>query len=527
MIRTAVCRARRGTRGLGPLLTLIFAAFTVCGIALNGGPAYANVRSQVLYARGLLSFNSGQWEQAYRLFSEAVQADATDARALYYRGLTQVRRGALANGIKDMEQAVKLRPTLPHVALDLGIAQFEAGDYVAARTWLERAYHDDTQRFSAAYFLGLTAYRLGDYAAAQSYFKDAEADPELRPSAHYYAGLALLKQGKSGAARGELAEAAREQPQSESGRAAQAYALPTEARQPPSALPRTGAKPWSLYAGVAFQYDSNVVLAPSDSDLKSAEGISRESDGRTAISAGGDYTLLEGDAGSVRAEYDFYQSVHFHLTEFDLQGHRVRLDAAKQPGPFGYGVAFTYDFYALDYQSFFQEGLATPWVAYAESPAAVTQAYYTARGRDFFRKPFSSARNGIDNAIGLRQYLALGAADRVLSIGYQFDSENTNGDDFDLTGNQADVEVDFPVADVVRMQLGYQFRLEDYDHPNSRAAFMFRRHDNEHQFALAASHQLTERVALILAYIGVINNSNLTPFEYDRHIVSLGAQVTF
>ncbi len=526
-MRIAVGGARRGKRRFVLLRLLAFAALSVGAIALARTPARASVRSQVLYARGLIPFGSGQWEQAYRLFDEAVQADPSDARALYYRGLTQARRGALAAAIKDMEEAARLSPTLPGLALDLGIAQFEAGQYAAARPWLERAYHNDGQRFSAAYFLGLTAYRMGDYAAAQSYLKDAEADPELRQSAHYYAGLALLKQGKSGAARDELAEAAREQPQSESGRAARAYAAPAEVRQPPSVLPGARAKPWSLYAGLAFQYDSNVVLAPSDSELKSAEGISRESDGRTAISAGGDYTLLEGDAGSIRAEYDFYQSVHFHLTEFDLQGHRVRLDAAKQPGPFGYGLALTYDFYALDYQSFFQEGLATPWIAYAESPAAVTQAYYTARGRDFFRKPFSSARNGIDNAIGLRQYLALGAPERILSFGYQFDSENTHADDFDLTGHQVDIGVGFPVAEVVRLQLGYQFRLEDYDHPNSRAAFAFRRHDNEHQFAVAASHQLTERVALTLAYIGVINNSNLMAFEYDRHIVSLGAQVTF
>lgn len=527
MIPIADSCPQRGKGTFAARLLVTLAALALCGITLSGTPAWADVRSQVLYARGLVLFNSGQWEQAYRLFNEAVQADPSDARALYYRGVTQARRGALAPGIQDMEQAVKLSPALPHVALDLGIAQYEVGQYTAARLWLERAYRDATQRFSAAYFLGLTFYRLGDYAAALTYFKDAETDPELRASAHYYAGLALLKQGRPDAARDEFAETAREQPQSESGRAAQAYAKPAEVRQPPSALAHGSAKPWSLYAGVAFQYDTNVVLAPSDSELKSAEGITREADGRTAISAGGDYTLLDGDAGSVRAEYDFYQSVHFRLTEFDLQGHRLRLDAAARPAPFGYGLAVTYDFYALDYQSFFQEGLATPWVAYAESPAAVTQAYYTVRGRDFFRKPFSSARNGIDNAAGLRQYLMLGGADRILSFGYQFDSENTHGNDFDLTGHQADVDVDFPVAEVVTVQIGYLFRLEDYQHPNSRAAFVFRRHDNEHQFALALAHQLTEQVALVLAYVGVINNSNLTPFEYDRHIVSLGARVTF
>ena len=99
----------------------------VLGVAvLAAVPATGSVRSQALYARGLIPFNNGQWDQAYRLFDQAVRADPKDALALYYRGLTQARRGAPTNAIKDFEDALQLRPTLPHAALDLGIAYFDA-----------------------------------------------------------------------------------------------------------------------------------------------------------------------------------------------------------------------------------------------------------------------------------------------------------------------------------------------------------------------------------------------------------------
>jgi tetratricopeptide (TPR) repeat protein len=499
-------------------------------LLLSSLPARADVRSQTLYARGLIAYDGAKWAQAARLFGEAVQADPRDALALYYRGLAQGHEGLFAAAIQDIEQALKLNPTLPHAALDLGIAYFSAGQYAPARTWIERAYEQGTERFTAAYFLGLTLYRLGEDAAAQTYLKEAEADPDLRPSAHYYAGLALLRQGKPEAARGELAETAREQPQSEMGKAAQAYTGGAVVRQAPPGSAQKHRKPWSLYAALDFQYDSNVVIAPSDSEVKAEEGISRQADGRGVIAAGGSYVLLDGDAGSVRAQYDFYQSVHFRLTQFDLQGHRVRVDAASKPAALRYGLACTYDFYALDYQSFFHEALATPWVAVAESPAAATQVYYTLRGRDFFRKPFSSGRDGIDNAVGLRQYLNLGSAERILSFGYQFDSDDTTGNDFKYDAHQLDVGVTVPILDLASAQLGYLFRLEDYQSPNSRAGsagFQFRRHDNEHQFAVALSHDLTPEVALTLAYVGVLNNSNISNFEYDRHIVSGGVRVTF
>jgi len=507
-------------------------------------PAVANVRSQALYARGLIPYNNGQWEQAFRLFNQAVEADPTDALAVYYRGLTQVRRGMTAPAIQDLEQALKLNPALPHAALDLGIAYFDTGQYAAAQPWLERAYHQGTERSVSAYFLGLTLYRLGDDAGALTYFNEAKADPEVRASAEYYAGLALSRKGDKAAARAQFDQVAREQPQSEIGRAAESTT--GEARQPP--VPGEAKKPWSVYGALAFQYDSNVTIAPSNSQLKAAQGISHEDDGAAVMRAGGGYTLLDTDAITLHASYDFYQSVHFQLTEFDLQGHRVRLDAASHAGAVSYGIAGTYDFYALNYQSFFQELLGTPWVAYRESPDLATQLYYTARGRDFLRDPYDPARDSIDNAVGVRQYVAVPNADLLLTGGYQFDAEDTlshgvnnqpvictptmqtsgcGGRDFQNKGHQFDLGAAFPILDLARVELAYMFRLEDYQFPNSRSNFYVRRHDVENEFALDVEHDLTPEIALAFDFVGVINDSNIANFEYDRNIVSLGARVRF
>ena len=496
-------------------------------------PAMANVRSQALYARGLVPFNNGQWDRAYRLFDDAVQADGQDALALYYRGLTQARRGASAAAITDLQGALRLNPQLPHAALDLGIAEFDAGQYAAAQAWLERAHHEATERFTAALFLGLTRYRLGEDPEALAALKEAEADPELRPTAKYYEGLIHSRQGNTAAAQAAFAEVVRERPQSDIGRAAQRASAGGEAA--PAPKPETAAKPWSVYAQLGFVYDSNVVAGPSDSSVPGLPGISGEGDGSTAIAAGGGYKLLDNDYGSLRAEYDFYQSIHFKLTEFDLQGHRLRADYESLPGRFSYGLSGIYDFYALDYQSFYQEGLAIPWVAVAEGSNAATEGYYRFRGRDFFRQPFNPGRDAVNNAVGVRQFLALGSAERLFSAGYQFDKDDTKsngpmGRDFQYSGHQFDLDVSWPLLARTRGDAGYLFRLDDYQFPNSRAGtngFQFRRHDNVHQFALAVTHELTPLVALVVDYIGVINNSNISEFEYDRNIVSANVRVTF
>ena len=510
---------------------------------VSSAPVSANVRSQTLYARGLIPFNTGQWDEAYRLFDQAVQADGTDAVALYYRGLTQARRGASAAAIHDMEQAVRLQPSLPHASLDLGIAYFDSGQYAQAQSWLERAYQEGSERWTVAFFLGLTAYRVGDDGTAQRYLNEATADPELKAAAEYYLGLSLLRQGQTEAARAQMSAAASERPQPEVGKIAERYTAGAEGRKAAGAVEAERKKPWSVFGEVDFQYDSNVNIGPSDESLKVP---TNKGDGRAVLAAGGDYTLFDGDIGSARVHYDFYQSIHFRLTEFDLEGHRLQLDLASKPGRFTYGASGTYDLYFLDYQTFFHEGLFTPWITFAEGEPAATQLYYTLRGRSFFRQPYDPGRDATDNAVGVRQYLELGSPQRLLGFGYQFDKEDTTssgpmGRDFQYDGHQLDIGAGFLVGSRTHVDLGYLFRLEDYQFPNSRAVvpvlqpdgsivndgFQFRRHDHEHQFAVALAVDLTQNLAATADFIYVNNGSNIAEFDYDREIGSIGMRLSF
>ncbi|HUI26061.1 MAG TPA: tetratricopeptide repeat protein [Candidatus Kryptonia bacterium] len=493
--------------------------------------AWASARSQALYARGLVPFHNGRWDDAYRLFDQAVKADAKDAVALYYRGLTAARRGQPNLAIPDLEQAAQLRPQLPHLALDLGVAYFDAGQYATAIPWLERARETAADRFPAAFFLGLTHYRLNDFAKAGPYLAEAEKDPELRTVAHYYAGLVLLRQGRESEGRTELSQASQGRPDSETTRAAQGYLSGAAAVQRPPAPPGTPyAKRWSVYGDVKFEYDSNVAIAPDNSGLRQSLGIAGAGDGRAVIGFGGAYKFLDSDVGHLTGSYDFYQSMHFQLHQFDLQGHRVQLEGARDVGPVQLGLGGTYDFYALNYQSFFQDVLVTPWVALPEGEATTTQAYYTFRGRDFFRNPFDPARDSHDNAGGIRQYGLLGSADRVFSVGYQFDADDPisqSGDDFQYKGNQFDFDVQMPIANLARGEFSYLFRLEDYQFPNSRTSFTKRRHDNEHQIIVACARDLTDYLELNLAFLADLNNSNIPDFEYNREIISIGIRAHY
>ncbi|MCK6554487.1 tetratricopeptide repeat protein [Candidatus Binatia bacterium] len=496
-------------------------------VVASAAPARANVESQALYARGLIPFNRAEWVAAYQLFNQAVEADPEDAVAIYYRGLAQARGGQAAAAIGDFERALSLDPNLPHAALDLGIAYYDTGQYAAAQPWLEKARQQPAERYTAALFQGLTLYRLGDLNNALAYLNEARGDPEVRTTASYYAGLTMLRLGNTSAARELFTEVANEQPQSEIGQAARAYLAGGTGAAP------MAVKPWGVYGQVNLEYDSNVVIGPDTSNPGFvAAGLTSKGDGRAVVAVGGHYRLLETDYGALLGSYDFSQSLHFDLTQFNLTGNRLQLHAQSSPGPLTYGISAAYDIYLLDFGSFYQEGIGLPWLSYAWVPEAPTQVYFRIRGRDFLGTPYNPGRDAANYGLGLRQWLALGDPQWLLTFGYLWEFEDTISDgpagrDFQYKSNQLDIGVTLPRLFDTTVQLAYLFRLDDYQYPNSRVAFAFARHDNASQFVIGVVYDMTANVALTLDFIGIVHNSNILDFEYPRIVVGPGVRVSF
>jgi hypothetical protein len=505
-----------------PAIAVVVAALVVASAA---GAAY---RSEVSYTRGLVSFHQEKWEQALLAFDEAVQAEPRNAVALYYRGLCNARLGMADQARSDLERALELRPDLP--ALDLGIIYFEQGRSEQAELWLQRAYRQPENRFAAALFLGLSHFRRGDDAAAHEFFQDAAKDPRLRQTAQYYDALLALRAGRTGEGRQLLGEVAQLNAETEIGRIAQQ----TVGEEGSPAMAVEAEKPWAIGGYAGFEFDSNVPLAANDSDVRKSRGIDDEEDGRSVLGIGAAYRIVDSNLVQGTLSYGLSQSLHFQINEFDLQGHRVRLDLSTPGNGLQYGVTGLYDFYLLDFEEFYQQGLAIPWIAYHESDVTATQLYYRFRSRDFLDDPFDPFRDGYNNAVGLRQLFLLGAIGRQLSAGYQWEDENPisdDGNDFESAAHQIDLRLDFELVDWATFLAGYLFRLEDYQFRNSRTgsppAFGRRRHDRQHQLVFHVERPLIPHLIAEIEYLGVINDTNIDEFEYNRHVLSAAVRVEF
>ncbi len=490
--------------------------------------AVANTQSQQHYAKGLIPFQAGQWQAAYASFTNATKADPDDAMALYYRGISGARLGFLQESIADVEKALQLRPDLQPAVLDLGALYLEAGEYERAQSWLERAYEMPENRFRAALFLGIANYRRGDDAAAQRHLKNAAKDPRIRPVANYYEGLSLLRQGRTRPAKRLLANTKSAMPQAEIASAVKEF---DAAASPSMARRELDDKPWSVYGGMGIAYDSNVKLSPDKASIKRSRRSGGESVGRLQIALGAKYRVLDTDMFVGTLGYDLYQGVNFGENDYDISSHRVRADlSTRATSWYQVGLSAFYNYYGRNYQSFFHEGTATPWAAFYEGDVAATQVYYRVRGRDYTRSPFEPFRDSINNAVGVRQLFLLGAIDRVLTIGYQWsdnDPISRDGTDFAYQSHQLDFEFEASVLDWFDTRLGYALVIDNAEHPNSRTGFVHGRNDVQHQIVIHAERPLTQHLNAAVDYFGIINDSNIDEFEYDRSIVSAGVNMQF
>jgi len=487
-------------------------------IVLLSGVAAASEQSELLYSRGLVELHAGRHDKALQLFDKAVQADGADVYARYYRGVTQGRLGNYAAAATDLRSVLAAKPDLHQGALELGIALVQTAAYKDAIPLLERAQRVASLDADASFFLGLAHLRLGQLDAARQDFKRAARIPELSLSSRYYQGVTEYQAQSWTKAREHFDYVVATNPSSEMGREAVAFL----------AKIRTGAKPaekrYSLYGAVGLQYDSNVQLAPTDEQLKTAQGISGQEDGRATITVGGAYVPWRTEHAQFSIGYEFFQSLHFDLTDFNLQNHRPSAQLVFDMKPFQFGIVGRYDYYFQDTDSFLQQGTAVPWVSFAEGDLGRTEVFFRLRRRDFLKRPFSGVLDSLNYAPGVRQYIHLGAPERYLFVGYRFDREdpiNRVGKLFAYDGHEVSGGVGWALPAAITAQLEYAFRHEKYARQSAG------RRDDEHQLVFAAEKGLSDNLSVTLAYLGTFNDSNQAPYNYDRHIVSLSVGVRF
>ena len=501
---------RRRARGLATAaLVIALAAATL---------AHASEESRRLWSRGLIDFNSGRYPAALTLFDKAVQADGRDAMALYYRGTTRGKLGDLAGAQQDLEAALTLEPEMKEADLELGIVLVDAGEFAAAKPHLERARTDPKLQSAATFFLGTANLSLNDLPAARENFAAVEAtqSPEAT-SAKYYLGVIAFKQGDRAAAVQYFQAVSSSSPGSEMGQQAQKMLAGLEGH------PGAG-RPWEVFGQVGFEYDTNVALAPNDQVVKGQLGIGKQNDGRAALGAGVAYVPWRNENVQFSLGYEFYQTLQFDLTDFNLQDHRPSIQIAGDAGFAQWGFFGRYDYYRMGGSNFLSQGTMEPFVLVPEADFGRTELFYRAQGADFLAAPYEGVLDGWTQGPGLRQFVYFGVPDLSAFLGYRFSqflATHVAGDPYEYNGNEVDAGAVLAFDGGYSAEVTYAFRYEGYGGASGG------RIDRVNLAEVALRWQFAENFAVTAAFLGHFNDSNQADFDYNRQIGSIMLQARY
>ncbi|HVN87277.1 MAG TPA: tetratricopeptide repeat protein [Candidatus Binatia bacterium] len=491
------------------------------GLASASGMAQASEQSKRLTGRGLIEFHAGRYSEALQLFDQAVADDAADAYARYYRAVTRGRLNDLDGAITDLRVVLATKPDLDQAALELGVALVQTERYQEAMPFLQQAQRNEEVAAQASLFLGIAQLRLARNDEARGNFERAAADPQQRLAARYYLGIVEFQAGNWSKAVEQFNVVVDQEPNSAMGREAGVFL--TRIRQG-----RGGLRPYQVYGSVGMQYDSNVSLTPSNASpfIKQVG----QSDGRITLATGGTYVPLRNDWAQLTLGYDFYQSLHFHLTEFNLQDNGPSVQLGFNTGRAQFGVLARYDYYLGSTNSFLQEATALPWLTIPERDYGRTEISCRVRRRDFKQAAYWS-QDAFNFAPSVKQFVYLGSVERYVEVGYQFDRQDpvingqrvkrSDAEMFGYDGNEINTSFGWGWP-VFTTQLGYAYRHESYDNPASHG-----RRDDEHHLIFVARYYANDYLDFVAGYYGTFNNSNQTPFTYDRNIGSLSVEVRY
>jgi tetratricopeptide (TPR) repeat protein len=483
-------------------------------------------KAEVAYAQGIIEYDKGNYPEALEHFRTAAALRPEDANTQFYLGLSLNRVGEFPVAIVALEGALQLDATLQYVHYPLGLAYLQVDRYADALTQFQRAEQFDPHHALTRFYQGYTLYLLKQYPQAPEPLGQAMTlDQTLRPPASYYQGLSFYELERDREAREAFLVTRETAPQSLLGRSARSYLDALRARAREHQL-------FQVYGSASFQYDDNVILEPNDEALAFGD----QGDGRFVFAMDARLVPVRTPRWRLGASYQFFQSVHFTLDEFDLRTHAVGLFSRLKLDRVTLNLATNYEFALLDNERFSHTFTLQPsaTVREADDFFAVLSVRYNLD--NFFdevqpgQDPEVRSRDGWRVRLGADQYMTFNRKRSYVRLGYHYEVQRNDGTDWAYDGHNINVALLTPLWAGIALYAEGNYSRRDYLHTNSfdrnplgilTAADRDARADDRLTGAITVQREFGPYVILSAGYVHVSNLSNVSFFDYRRNIVTL------
>lgn len=447
-----------------------------------------------------------------------VSVNPNDARANHLLGLSYYKIEDYDSSIKFLETAKSLDPNLRNISLDLGTSYLKAGDNIKALSEFEEAISSTPDSGIAYYNHGYANFLLGNYDEAIVSFNDAKTlDPKLATKSDYYTGISNFRLNQYNTSKENFEFVLKGNPDRDIAESVEDYL---------DVINSYNKRFYgTLSAGV--QYDSNVSLEPEDVNTFSNED---DFSGIFFVNLG--FKPYLSDTAEFGFDYKGFLSLHFDLTDFNIQNHRFTVFAEKE---FENGFEIFSDYYyelvfigdsTVD-ELFSQTHSFKPGIAYTWNDYTSTQFLYNLKYRDFDDFP---ERDAFNHRWALSQTFRFFSGRFFVVPGGGF-SLNTADDvpgtrNYDYYAPEAFVDVLMLLNHGISAFFNVYYYHQEYYNDD------FDRDDDQFGVRTIISKKIYNDISLDFGYQFIWNDSDSSfpafePFEYKRHIFTTALSYRF
>jgi tetratricopeptide (TPR) repeat protein len=276
-------------------------------------------------------------------------------------------------------------------------------------------------------------------------------------------------------------------------------------------------KPYNVNLTAGVQYDSNVVLEATNPPVPADE----KDDGRVVAMISAGARIFKVRQASGRVDYNFYQSGHFDLDQYNVHYHKIspsiELNISDIVTPSG-GYWFEYINFGSEQYGIINAAFAN--LNIKEAPDFSIDVIYEFRDHDYDDTdefPNNSYRSGRQNTVGVRQNFTWNDIDG--DIHYFYDDKNAERDYWAYVGQRIGGVVKYKLMEplTIKGSADYSRRRHNEIYPG----FNDRRVDRMQKYAVLLQYSINNKLAVTVADTYIRNDSNLVDFDYERNIIGV------
>ncbi len=390
-----------------------------------------------------------------------------------------------------------------------GIEKINEGKYSEAAEILEKAIAAAPDNAEAIYYSAIANSRLGELGKAERLLRKIRTDDKLAANVYFELGRIYYSRGKCRSAEKNLNIFI----SSTDDAKAKSYAdsLIKECNQ------RGGEERFKADLTIGGQYDSNVVLEADNPSITT----DRKSDWRAVALINAGAKIFDNDTVLIRADYNFYQSLHAKLDNFDVHYHKItpsiEMNVSDVVRP-SVGYKYEYVIFGGDeygtIHSFFTK------VNFRENADFSTDAileYSSHKYWDTEEFLNNSDRRGQKTVAGIKQNITIGEVKG--NIHYFHDHKKAKEYFWAYRGDRLGAAAGLNIMEPLRVEVSAEFSWRK--HYEDFPAYNETREDRMQRYAVSLQYSLGKNMAVTLTESYTFNDSNIDDFEYQRNIIGI------